>query len=59
MRGRTWRDELAAVTTSAATGGSDCLGIEPPSPDLQDGVQSIRLIEAMLESAASGQQVIL
>jgi myo-inositol 2-dehydrogenase/D-chiro-inositol 1-dehydrogenase len=36
-----------------------CLGLEPPSPDLQDGVQSIRLIEAMLESAASGQEVIL
>ncbi len=36
-----------------------CLGMEQPSPDLQDGVQSIRLIEAMLESASSGQQVIV
>ena len=36
-----------------------CLGLEPPTPDLQDGVRSIRLIEAMLESASSGREVIL
>jgi myo-inositol 2-dehydrogenase/D-chiro-inositol 1-dehydrogenase len=36
-----------------------CLGLEPPSPDLEDGIRNIRLIEAMLESATSEREVIL
>jgi predicted dehydrogenase len=33
------------------------MGIESPSPSLEDGVRNIRLIEAMLESAQSGREV--
>jgi myo-inositol 2-dehydrogenase/D-chiro-inositol 1-dehydrogenase len=36
-----------------------CLGLEEPTPNLEDGVRNIRLIEAMLESARSGREVIL
>jgi myo-inositol 2-dehydrogenase/D-chiro-inositol 1-dehydrogenase len=34
-----------------------CLGLEEPSPSLEDGARNIRLIEAMLESASSGREV--
>ena len=34
-----------------------CLGLTAPSPALEDGVKAIRLIEAMLESAATGKEV--
>ncbi len=34
-----------------------CLGLEAPSPDLHDALQNIRLIEVMLESAATGREV--
>lgn len=36
-----------------------CLGLETPSPDLEDGLRNIRLIEAMLESAATGREISL
>jgi myo-inositol 2-dehydrogenase / D-chiro-inositol 1-dehydrogenase len=36
-----------------------CLGLEEPTPSLDDGVRNIRLIEAMLESAAHGREVAL
>lgn len=34
-----------------------CLGLEKPSPDLMDSASNIRLIEAMLESTHTGNQV--
>ncbi len=36
-----------------------CLGLELPSPNLEDGIRDIRLIEAMLESAATGREVVV
>jgi predicted dehydrogenase len=36
-----------------------CLELEEPSPNLEDGLQNIRLIEAMLESAETGREIIL
>lgn len=36
-----------------------CLGLEEPTPSLDDGRKAIRLIEAMLESAASGKEVLV
>jgi predicted dehydrogenase len=35
------------------------LGLEPPGPTLEDGVQAHRLIAAILASAESGRQVVL
>jgi myo-inositol 2-dehydrogenase/D-chiro-inositol 1-dehydrogenase len=34
-----------------------CLGLETPSPTLEDGARNIRLIEAMLESAKTEKEV--
>ena len=36
-----------------------CLGLEEPSPTLDDGVRAIRLIEAMLESTVTRREVVL
>ncbi len=36
-----------------------CLSLEEPSPSLEDGVRNIRLIEAMLESAATGREIVI
>jgi myo-inositol 2-dehydrogenase/D-chiro-inositol 1-dehydrogenase len=36
-----------------------CLDLETPSPTLEDGARDIRLIEAMLESAATGREVVI
>ena len=36
-----------------------CIGLEEPSPTLEDGYRNIRLIEAMLESATKGHEVVL
>jgi hypothetical protein len=36
-----------------------CLGLEPPTPSLEDGARNIRLIEGMLESTRSGREVII
>ena len=35
-----------------------CLGLEEPSPTLEDGVEAVRLIEAMLQSTRSGREVV-
>ncbi len=35
------------------------LGLVEPTPSLDDGVEAVRLIHAMLDSAASGQEVVL
>lgn len=36
-----------------------CLGLEEPSPTLDDGARAIRLIEAMLESTVTRREVVL
>ena len=36
-----------------------CLGLETPSPTLEDGARNTRLIEAMLESAISNREVMI
>jgi myo-inositol 2-dehydrogenase/D-chiro-inositol 1-dehydrogenase len=36
-----------------------CLGLEEPSPTLDDGVRAIRLIEAMLESTVTRREVVI
>jgi predicted dehydrogenase len=36
-----------------------CLGMEEPSPTLDDGARAIRLIEAMLESTVTRREVVI